>query len=531
MVVERFEGLLAPVNESERPLSGIGEGVDYELRGGMLQGRSASTRVGSMVLAGAATSTPNTSGTLKRTCARARTPGGEVMLYAAIGGNVWHLRRASAAGAQAVTNLGALGQFEDAVLASGYNAGAQALYFMQGAALKKLTGALYDTPAAAAASPPFAHTLLARTPWDARLAAAGAVSNPSRINFSAEADSESWNPLHFEDMVMSGGPILRLISWRDYLFCFKADCFYVFYGTSLDAKGNPAFDYRSYHLGIGPASGRGVAAGADGVYFVAESGVYRTTGGDPQLVSDKIQGLFDADTAGLFSFPVPAWHTAQAAGVGSPTVTDAKGITQFVKWIEMAADEHRVYLGLTLPQFAPTLWDHTHLLVYDTREGAWMMWRQAFSGLTAVTPEGANGVPVFMREPGDPGEDGLSWTAQGGASAYADAASVTFDLTLGGLRSPSGSPYVIRRFGLDADGAITVSNGAVDPATGVVVASNNATSDASTHHEGGRSWLNVGWRGTWLRPRLRQANPGTTRLYRLELHVGGGPADPVRSDA
>jgi hypothetical protein len=44
-----------------------------------------------------------------------------------------------------------------------------------------------------------------------------------------------------------------------------------------------------------------VCSAPDGVYFVHDDGVYRTTGGEPQLVSSALQPFFDGSANGFFS--------------------------------------------------------------------------------------------------------------------------------------------------------------------------------------------------------------------------------------
>jgi hypothetical protein len=77
--------------------------------------------------------------------------------------------------------------------------------------------------------------------------------------------------------------------------------FAVFTGVSTDATGGPIFNYRLVDTGIGCAGDYAACAAPDGVYFVHADGVYRTTGGEPQLVSQALQPFFDERTHPFFS--------------------------------------------------------------------------------------------------------------------------------------------------------------------------------------------------------------------------------------
>jgi hypothetical protein len=74
------------------------------------------------------------------------------------------------------------------------------------------------------------------------------------------------------------------------LFAFKQTSFAVFYGNSTDSSGNPVFNYRTVE-GAGCLSFGGACAGPDGVYFIGEDGIYRTTGGVAVSVSDRVEPL------------------------------------------------------------------------------------------------------------------------------------------------------------------------------------------------------------------------------------------------
>jgi hypothetical protein len=179
--------------------------------------------------------------------------------------------------------------------------------------------------------------------------------SPSRVVFSGPIGTSSsaatWDT---SDFVNLGTPeaITGMASFRDQLFVFKQNTFYVFYGTSTDATGGTIFNYREVDTGIG-AEGFAVCAAEDGVYFVNNRGVYRTTGGDPQLVSADLQPFFDGEDNGFFSPTGP---------FTSPRVSAGKDCLY--------------------------VWDHgtTDVFVMDYRTRAWVYWElpTAAYGLAAT---------------------------------------------------------------------------------------------------------------------------------------------------
>lgn len=159
---------------------------------------------------------------------------------------------------------------------------------------------------------------VAMTPTDQRLAVAHFTTSgntPSLANgttstvfFSDPGDAatyqdDNWVKLDPDD----GDEITGMVAWRELLFVAKRSKLYVFYGTSIDATGSPVFNYRTVDL---PArtrattnrGGENIVAGGDAVYLLLADGVYRTTGGTPEIVSRDITPLFDGtgDSGSLF---------------------------------------------------------------------------------------------------------------------------------------------------------------------------------------------------------------------------------------
>lgn len=134
-----------------------------------------------------------------------------------------------------------------------------------------------------------AYAAIAASPRDSRVH----FSQPGYTTFGAS----DWVDLHPDD----GREIRAAIAWRDLTVVFKEDKFYVFYGNSVGPTGAAVFNYRTMDTGVGCAYDHAACAAQDGIYFIHQDGIYRTTGGVPELVSGPIQAFFDGRTNGIFS--------------------------------------------------------------------------------------------------------------------------------------------------------------------------------------------------------------------------------------
>jgi hypothetical protein len=143
---------------------------------------------------------------------------------------------------------------------------------------------------------------VAVTPWDNRavIGPVGAAASASRLLFSDPGDLGTWPTNNFIDLISESEPITAILTWRDMLFVFKANRYYVFYGTSVDSAGGPIFNYRTVATGVGAAGYRAACAAPDGVYFMHSTGVYRTVGDLPVKVSGALDPLFTAAATPLF---------------------------------------------------------------------------------------------------------------------------------------------------------------------------------------------------------------------------------------
>ena len=200
----------------------------------------------------------------------------------------------------------------------------------------------------------------------------GAESSASHVWFSDPADPESYTSTSY--VALSPGEdedITDCCVWGGQVFVFKETRMFVFYGVSADSEELPIFNFREVDLGTRIDSKREnkrvkrVAVGRDGVYFIANDGVYVTTGGEPTLLSEDLAPLAD---------------TADLAGPANTTLTarwqDAEQIA-FVK--------DSLYVVLS----------QTRLLRHDLLTGRWTVWTAAVNCIAewVEEPEAFNDVP------------------------------------------------------------------------------------------------------------------------------------------
>jgi hypothetical protein len=158
--------------------------------------------------------------------------------------------------------------------------------------------------------------VLALYPVDNRLV----NSDQSTVYFSDPGAPSTYTGSNYVQVTPGDGEAIQgAATFNNQVFVFKTTKFFVFYGTSTSTTGTPIFNYRMVDAGIGVHGGAAsssshpghVVAGDDGVYFLSPRGIYRTTGGAPVCVSQKLQPFFDGVT-------LPFW----SGGVWNP-VTDS----------------------------------------------------------------------------------------------------------------------------------------------------------------------------------------------------------------
>jgi hypothetical protein len=247
----------------------------------------------------------------------------------------------------------------------GVTAGARTYIVSASNVLSKYDGATWTSFGAATTT----GAVLAVQPNDNRLVIGGASSITSRVLFSNVGDAETYATDNWVDLHPNDGQQIRMmVSWGNDLFVFKDTKFFIFYGNSVDGTGAPIFNYRAVDTGIGCRSFYAACAARDGVYFIHSDGVYRTTGGAPELVSAALQPYFDQGSNGFFT-------PSQAAS----------GVT----WrIHAGSDRLYVYQHGT-----------TDLFVMDFQTREWTYWLMPVA-ILAFLPLDEPGMALFVNSTG-----------------------------------------------------------------------------------------------------------------------------------
>lgn len=181
------------------------------------------------------------------------------------------------------------------------------IYATSGTAVQRfsLTGAAWTDVSAATPDGVFAGV----TPVSNRLVLAGPLANPNRVQFSDPGAPETFGASNYIDFV---GGAFYVTPWRELTFVASIDRFIVFYGESVDATGNPVFNYRTLDIPDRPLCQP--APGPDGIYYVAASGVYRLNGSGWTLVSRALTPFFELrKTLGAVSALKENYHIAAGA--------------------------------------------------------------------------------------------------------------------------------------------------------------------------------------------------------------------------
>jgi hypothetical protein len=233
--------------------------------------------------------------------------------------------------------------------------------------MKQWNGAAWSSPAGFPAN----GVLVGTMPADNRLVVADVGS---KVWFSDPGAPTVYGANNFVVLTPGDGEnIMAIATYNNQVFVFKKTKFFVFYGNSADAAGNPVFNYRAVDTGSAAARfGSGyhqhsVCVGDDGVYFMGRDGVYRTTGGPPQKFSEPLTPYFTYTTG-------PFWQGNSWQSTTRPNY-------------DMTWCNSKLYVSVTTPtvsgQFAI-------VFVYDRATGTWSAWDFNAQCLCAYTANAAD---------------------------------------------------------------------------------------------------------------------------------------------
>jgi hypothetical protein len=147
----------------------------------------------------------------------------------------------------------------------------------------------------------------------------GAAGSPSHVFFSEPGQPEKFESTAFVELNPGDGEqILGICSYGRNIFVFKETCCFVFYGISEDAEGRPIFNFKTIDLGTQvlaffASDSQPITVGKDGVYFLAQDGIWVTNGGPPIRVTDPLElgaDRRDARTS-LGGMAFPTWPRAK----------------------------------------------------------------------------------------------------------------------------------------------------------------------------------------------------------------------------
>jgi hypothetical protein len=224
------------------------------------------------------------------------------------------------------------------------------------------------------------------------LANSGLTTTNSRVVFSAANNPESFDLAndYIDLMPGDGEQIVGMANYRNDLFVFKQSAFWRFFGNSTDSVGGTVFNNQMTRHNLntpGRYQGRVVASGEEGVYFLGADGVYLTTGGNPQKISEALDPIFSLSGT-------PEYFTSfTASSSATPEIYYAGG---------------RLYLNWWLP--IPGSNGTGQLFVYDPETRVWTynrMWNlrgTEIRGMSSVVRTNTlKDTPYFMATTGSGG--------------------------------------------------------------------------------------------------------------------------------
>jgi hypothetical protein len=207
----------------------------------------------------------------------------------------------------------------------------------------------------------------------------GAAGSPSHVFFSEPGDPESFESTAYVALNPGDGEqIVGMCTYGRNVFVFKETYCFVFYGISADEEGRPIFNFSTIELGTRVlgffgSDSQPITVGRDGVYFLAQDGIWVTTGGAPVRVTDALKTSSDRhDPPG------------QLGGMAFPTWERVKG---FITYLDDC-----VYVGFPENAGESTI---KRLLKLDLETGRVTYWKVELIG-TAVFALTFGGTPRLL---------------------------------------------------------------------------------------------------------------------------------------
>lgn len=265
--------------------------------------------------------------------------------------------------------------------------------YVSGSQLRKYDGTSWSTVSTALSTTHFA---IAVTPSDNRLV----LGTGDFVYFSDAGAPDTFTSGNFVGLHPGDGEKIKAnVAWRELLFVFKENKFFVFTGTSEDGDGLPIFNYRAVTAGHGCTSHGAAVAGDEGVYFANSTGIYVTSGDAPRYISRAIEPWLRGG-----SFPsLSTFSLRSPDAVGRPGLT----LTYF---------DRRLYVTDTANQTT---------LVYDAVLDAWLIWDLNVTGMCAVPTNGQATTGVHF------GESGTKKLAAYGTSTSDSGSAIAWSWTSG----------------------------------------------------------------------------------------------------
>lgn len=205
----------------------------------------------------------------------------------------------------------------------------------------------------------------------------GAISSGSHVWFSNPGNGEEYEGTAYVQLNPGDGEeITGCVAFGGMIFVFKETRCFIFYGVSADDDGKPVFNFRSVELGTRMRAPSGkhaenVIAGNDSVYFVADHGVYATTGAEPSLLSDDLE---------------PLSHSQALVGPISTTL----GTRRWVDAAGIAYQGEALWIGLEEGGVVD------RVMKFDLRKQAWTIYTTALNCLVAWNEQTDNRARIFF---------------------------------------------------------------------------------------------------------------------------------------